>query len=106
MKIVKIKGKEYKKDEVAQNALIVKKWFVIQQIMKNDISEKYHIIEKPENIDTEYISVLKTCEEKKRLFYIEYINENWKETFPIMKDVSSFEKIRPKDGVEFCILIN
>ena len=106
MKVIKLVGKEYHANEVAQNALIVKKWFVIQQILKTDISSKYHEISVPENIESEYTKIIQTCNEETRKFYSEYINENWKETFPIMKDVSSFEKIRPKDGVEFCILIN
>ena len=47
---------------------------------------------------------MQECDSKTRESYMEYINEHWKETHPIMKDVSSFEKIRPSDGVEFCIL--
>ena len=39
-----------------------------------------------------------------RKHYENYIRENWRCTHPIMKDVSSYEKIRPADGVEFCIL--
>ena len=106
MKVIKLVGKEYRKDEVAKNALIVKKWFVIQQIGKKDMSNKYHNISVPENVEIEYNKAIKTCDEQTQKFYTEYINENWKETFPIIKDVSSFDKIRPADGVEFCILIN
>ena len=47
---------------------------------------------------------MKECDSKTKKHYENYIAENWKNTHPIMKDVSSFEKIRPKDGIEFCIL--
>ena len=45
------------------------------------------------------------CDKSTKEFYEEYLRENWKLTFPIMKDVSYFHKIRPDDGVEFCIMI-
>ena len=51
-----------------------------------------------------YMTKLQECDEETRKHYEAYINENWEQTFPIMKDVSSFEKIRPKNGIEFCIL--
>ena len=47
---------------------------------------------------------MKKCDVETREHYEEYVQENWKDTHPIIKDVSSFEKIRPKDGVEMCIL--
>ena len=47
---------------------------------------------------------MEKCDEETKNHYKKYISENWETTHPIMKDVSSFEKIRPKDGVEFCIL--
>ena len=48
--------------------------------------------------------MISKCTKEEKEHYQRYINENWRYTHPIMKDVSSFEKIRPKDGVEFCIL--
>ena len=47
---------------------------------------------------------MKECKSEVREHYEKYIEEDWRATHPIMKDVSSFEKIRPKDGIEFCIL--
>ena len=48
---------------------------------------------------------MKKAKPEDRESYEMHVKENWKETFPIMKDVSRFAKIRPKDGVEFSIMI-
>ena len=48
---------------------------------------------------------MKKVKSEDRDSYETHVNENWKETFPMMKDVSRFAKIRPEDGVEFCIMI-
>ena len=103
MKIVKILGKIYSKDEVENNAKIVKKWFVIKQINNCTFEEKYYCIENVENIEKEYEKAMEKLDKEKREFYEEYMRENMKETFPIIKDVSSYHKIRPDDGVEYCI---
>ena len=103
MKVVKIVGKSYDKDEVEQNAKIVKKWFVIQQVKNCTFKEKYYRIERVEDIENEYNALINKMDKTKREFYEEYMRETMKETFPVIKDVSSFHKIRPSDGVEFCI---
>ena len=103
MKVVKIKGKVYQKNEVEKNAKIVKKWFVIQQLNKSTLEEKYYCIEDIEKLEKEYEGALNKLDKEKKKFYEEYMNEAMKETFPIIKDVSSYHKIRPKDGVEYCI---
>ena len=48
--------------------------------------------------------MLMNCSNEEKEHYRKHINENWKDTHPIMKNVSSYGKIRPKDGIEFCIL--
>ena len=104
MKIIKILGKVYNKSEVENNAKIVKKWFVIEQVKNCTFEEKYYCIDNVENIEKEYEKVMEKLDKEKREFYEEYMRETMKETFPIIKDVSSFYKIRPEDGVEYCIL--
>ena len=103
MKIIKIKGKVYCKEEVENNAKIVKKWFVIKQISNCTFEDKYYCIEDTEELEKEYENVMKGLDKSKREFYEEYMKETMLETFPIIKDVSSFYKIRPDDGVEYCI---
>ena len=105
MKVIKITGKEYSPSELETNSKIIRKWLSIAQITKKDISGKYHIIDSTEMVEKEYDSCLKTLSEEQKAYYSNYISENWTETFPIMKDVSRFERVRPKDGVEFCVLI-
>ena len=48
---------------------------------------------------------MKTIKPEEKVGYEKHVSENWKDTFPIMRDVSRFEKVRPEDGIEFCILI-
>ena len=103
MKIIKIKGKVYCKSEVENNAKIVKKWFVIKQVNNCTFEDKYYCIESIEEIEKEYEKIMKGLDKEKREFYEEYMKENMLETFPIIKDVSSYHKIRPDDGVEYCI---
>ena len=105
MKIVKIIGKKYSPDELETNSKIIRKWLSIAQIKKKDISDKYHQIEDIEAIEKEYETCLSTLNEEQKAYYKNYLAENWKETFPIMKDVSKYERIRPNDGIEFCVLL-
>ena len=105
MKIIKIIGKEYLPNEIEMNSKVVRKWISIAQILKKDISEKYHHIENVEEVETEYEKCLSKLNEQDKKFYTEYLNEPWQNTFPIMKDVSRFAKVRPNDGVEFCVLL-
>ena len=105
MKIIKIVGKEYSPEEIETNSKIIRKWISIAQIQKKDINEKYHQINNIEEVEVEYEKCLSKLNEQDKKFYTEYLNETWQNTFPIMKDVSRFAKIRPKDGVEFCVLI-
>ena len=103
MKIIKIKGKVYCKSKVEAYAKIVKKWFVIKQINNCTFEEKYYCIDNVDDIEKEYEKTIEGLDKEKRDFYEEYMRETMKETFPILKDVSSFHKIRPDDGVEYCI---
>ena len=105
MKIIKILNKTYDEKEIENNSKTVRKWFIIKQIKKEELSEKYYTIENVDKVDSEYKEIIGTISEDTREFYGKYLDENWKETFPIMKDVSRYQKIRPTDGVEFCILI-
>ena len=105
MIVVKIQGKLYKPDEIERNSKIVRKWFILKQINKEEIIGKYHTIENCTKIEEQYIKAIESVNEKDKIFYEKYLQENWKETHPILKDVSSYEKIRPHDGVEFCMLI-
>ena len=105
MKVIKIIGKEYSPDEIEINSRIVRKWISAAQILKKNIDDKYHVINDIEKVEKEYETCLNLLSEEDKKFYEQYISENWKETFPIMKDVSKFEKVRPKDGVEFCVLL-
>ena len=66
---------------------------------------KYHTIQNCEDVTKAFDDMLKKLDEETKKFYLDYVRENWKETFPIMKDVSAYAKIRPTDGTEFCILI-
>ena len=105
MKIIKIIGKVYSPDEIEANSRIVRKWLSTAQILKKNICGKYHEINDIEKVEKEYEACLSTLSEDDKKHYLQYIAENWKETFPIMKDVSRFEKVRPSDGVEFCVLL-
>ena len=105
MIVVKLRGKSYDPNRLEENSKIVRKWFVIKQIQKKEIQGKYHVIEDCDLINEEYDQIIDTVSTETKLFYDTYLNESWKETYPIMKDVSSFEKIRPHDGTEFCMLI-
>ena len=105
MKIIKIIGKKYSQNEIETNSKIVRKWLSSAQILKKDISGKYHEIENVEETEKEYEKCFSTLNEEDKKYYSHYIAENWKETFPIMKDVSRFEKVRPDNGVEFCVLL-
>ena len=105
MKVIKIIGKVYSPDEIEINSRIVRKWLSAAQILKKNISGKYHEINDIEEVEKEYEACLNSLSEEDKKHYSQYISENWKETFPIMKDVSRFEKVRPNDGVEFCVLL-
>lgn len=105
MKIVKLIGKTYNVAELEDNSKIVRKWLVIKQLKKEDIPGKYHCIENCDEITKTYDEMTSKMSPETRSFYTKYINENWKETHPIMKDVSAYAKIRPDDGTEFCVLI-
>ena len=105
MKIVKIVGKSYNEDELEENSKTIRKWYVIKQLKKEEIAGKYHEIQNVEEIKRTYEKLMTGVDEATRKFYQEYIKENWKETYPIMKNVSSYAKIRPDDGIEFCLLI-
>lgn len=105
MKIVKLVGKRYNKNELEENSKIVRKWYIIKQIKKEEIIGKYHEIENVDDISRTYEELMKKTDNETKEFYQKYINENWKETYPIMKDVSAYAKIRPSDGTEFCLLI-
>ena len=105
MKVIKIIGKKYDKKEIETNAKLVKKWYVIQQINKADLKGKHHEIKNIEGLEKEFAEVMKKLDETSRIFYQEYIDEKWQLSHPIMSDVSRFEKIRPKDGVEFCLYV-
>ena len=105
MKVIKIVGKEYVPEENEKNSRIIRKWISVAQILKKDISEKYHQINNIEEVETEYEKCVSKLNEQDKKFYNEYLNESWLNTFPIMKDVSRFAKVRPDDGVEFCVLL-
>ena len=87
------------------NSVIIRKWLACKQMEKVEIQGKYHTIEDAGVVEKKFEEMIKKVGTEDKRFYEEYIAEDWKNTFPIMKDVSSFEKIRPEDGVEFCILI-
>ena len=105
MKIVKLIGKTYNEAELEENSKIVRKWLVIKQLNKEEIQGKHHNIENCTEVARIYEDLINKADQETREFYTKYINENWKETHPIMKDVSAYAKIRPNDGTEFCILI-
>ena len=105
MKVIKIVGKKYVPEEIETNSRIIRKWISVAQILKKDISEKYHQINNIEEVETEYEKCVSKLNEQDKKFYNEYLNESWLNTFPIMKDVSRFAKVRPDDGVEFCVLL-
>ena len=105
MIVIKIQGKSYDPNEIERNSKIIRKWFVLKQLNKEEIIGKYHTIENCTEIENLYTKAIKSVDEKEKTFYETYLQENWKETHPILKDVSSYEKIRPHDGVEFCMLI-
>ena len=105
MKVVKLVGKDYEIGELEENSKIVRKWLVVKKLQKEEIKGKYHEIKNCEEVTNKFQEMMKKESDEVRQFYEKYINENWKETFPIMKDVSAYAKIRPKDGTEFCILI-
>ena len=105
MIVVKLLGKVYAPNSLEENSKIVRKWYVLKQIRKEKIEGKYHVIKNCSQIEEEYNKVINTVSNETKLFYETYLAENWKETYPIMKDVSSYEKIRPCDGTEFCLLI-
>ena len=105
MKVIKIVGKKYDKKEIEANSKIIRKWYIIKQIDKEEIIGKYHQIINIKEIEDRYHKEMQKADECSKRYYEEYINENMVETYPIMKDVSSFGKIRPDDGVEFCLFI-
>ena len=105
MKVIKIIGKKYDRNEIEANAKIIKKWYVIQQIKKTNLDGKYHEIGNIDHMETEFMTLMKQLNNETRQFYNDYIDEKWQLSHPIMSDVSRFEKIRPKDGVEFCLYI-
>ena len=54
MKIIKIIGKKYLPSEIETNSKIIRKWISVAQILKKDISEKYHHIQNIEEVEAEY----------------------------------------------------
>lgn len=105
MKVIKLLGKVYDADKLEENSKIVRMWLIVKQIKKEDITGKHHTIADCNKVIEEYKTSLLNVKEEDRKFYEKYLNENWRETHPIMKDVSSFKKIRPTDGTEFCVMI-
>ena len=105
MRVVKIIGKKYEVKELEENSKIVRKWLVIKKLRGEEIVGKHHIIDNWEEVTKIYEEMVSKLENEDKDFYKKYMDENWKETVPIMKDVSAYAKIRPKDGVEFCVLI-
>ena len=105
MKVIKIIGKKYSPDELETNSKIIRKWLSIAQIKKTDISGKYHQIMNTDAVEKEYKICLGTLNDEQKAYYKNYISENWQETFPIMRDVSKYERVRPNDGIEFCVLL-
>ena len=105
MKVIKIVGLSYNRDEVEKNSIIIRKWLIINQLKDTPIPGKYHRIESVRAVENEYEELIAKVDESARNFYREYLAETWTETFPIMKDVSRVEKMRADDGVEFCILL-
>ena len=104
MLVVKILGKRYDKNELEQNSIIVRKWFICKQLEKEEIVGKHHVITDIPEVEKRYEDLIQKQNAETRDFYNEYLNESFQSTYPLMKDVSSFEKIRPEDGTEFCIL--
>ena len=51
MIVVKLVGKEYRKDEIQKNSIRVRKWFAIQCIKNMSFENKYYEI--PENEEIE-----------------------------------------------------
>ena len=105
MKVIKIIGKKYRKEEVEENALIVKKWYIIQQIKKNDLQGKYHEIKNVEENESEFVTLFNNLGKNDQRFYQDYLDEKWQLSHPMMSDVSRFEKVRPSDGIEFCLYV-
>ena len=105
MKIVKLIGKKYEEAELEENSKIVRKWLVIKQLRKEELTGKYHNIDDCDKVTKTFEEMINQIDLETKNFYMKYINENWKETHPIMKNVSAYAKIRPEDGTEFCILI-
>ena len=106
MKVIKILGVKYDKNELNANSIIIRKWLICNQIEKKEIPGKYHTISDTNLVEKRYEELIGSVDKGTKKFYNEYLNESWTETFPIMKDVSAYEKIRAKDGVEFCVLLN
>ena len=105
MKVVKLIGKKYEEAELEENSKIVRKWLIIKQLRKEELVGKHHNIENCDKVTKEFEEMMEKVDQETKEFYRKYVDENWKETHPIMKNVSAFAKIRPKDGTEFCILI-
>ena len=105
MKIVKLIGKRYEVNELEENSKVVRKWLVVKKLKKENLDKKYYSIQNIEEVTKLFDDMIAKLDEETREFYMNYIKESWKETFPIMKDVSAYAKIRPTDGTEFCILI-
>ena len=51
MIVVKIIGKQYKKEELQENSVLIRKWFVIQCKKKKEFSEKYYDIYENNDIE-------------------------------------------------------
>ena len=105
MKIVKLIGKKYEVDKLEENSKVVRKWLIIKKLKQESLVDKYYTIQNEEEVTKLFDDMVAKLDAETREFYMNYINESWKETFPIMKDVSAYDKIRPTDGTEFCILI-
>ena len=53
MIIVKIIGKQYRKDELQENSMLIRKWFVVQCKMKKEFSEKHYDISENNDIENQ-----------------------------------------------------
>ena len=51
MIVVKIIGKQYKKEELQENSVLIRKWFVIQCKKKKEFSEKHYDIYENNDIE-------------------------------------------------------
>ena len=53
MIVVKIIGKRYSKEELQENSILIRKWFVIRCRTKKEFSEKYYNISENNDIENQ-----------------------------------------------------